>query len=62
MSVEDIYVMPDDDVSWCVVLGTLVGASVFSVMLLKLLIMFEINIPLWASVVTLLFEYLMLQK
>ena len=43
---EDKDVMPGGDICWCVVLGTLVGASVFSVMWLELLMMLEINVPL----------------
>ena len=43
--VEDTDVISGDDVCWFVVFGTLVGMSVFSVMLLELL-MLEIKVPL----------------
>ena len=46
--VVDMDVMSGDVACWCVVLCTLVGVSVFSVM--WLLMMLEIRVSLWSSV------------
>ena len=48
--VVDIVVMSADVVWFSVVCCTLVGVSVFSIMCSELLIMSEINWPLWLSV------------
>ena len=49
-SVVEIVVMYGEEVCCSVVCGTLVGASVFSMMCSELLIMSEISCPLWSSV------------
>ena len=43
-------VMSGDVACWCIVLGTLVGVLLFSVMWLELLMMLEIRVPLRSSV------------
>ena len=49
-SVLDTVVISDDDVSYSVVFGTLVGVFVFSVMWSELLMTSAISCPLWSSV------------
>ena len=46
----DTVVISGDDVGCSVVLGTLIGVSVFSVMWSELLITSAISCPLWSSV------------
>ena len=46
----DTVLISGKDVCWCVVLGTLVGVFVFSVMWSELLMTSAISCPLWSSV------------
>ena len=49
-SVLDTVVISGEDVSCCMVFGTLVGVFVFSVMWSELLMTSAISCPLWLSV------------